>query len=1011
MKYGSLIGKSVRYALAAGAATALTVPAAVFAQNAPAAGTSAQPETAQLGKVEVTGTRILRTNVETAQPVTIVTQAQLKATGLTSIGEVISNLTQTGGYAENATFNNDNTLPTGRHTINLRFLGSNRLLVLVNGHRWISQPDGAVDMNTMPVAMVDHIEILQDGASAIYGSDAIAGVVNIITIKNFSGAEANAYLGMYDGSSDGGGWDGKAQEYDFTTGMSQGNAGAVLSVSYVNNAPISAGSRTISKEPVWGEGKFTGSSSTPDGRFRLQGPALAGQTLGQATCKPWDPANGLKGTCNMTLINPGQMNPTTSNFRNFTPTDYYNYAPSNYLLTPSERTGVYAAGHYDIADNLTFTSDVVYSNRHSQELLAPNLIGSSVPGPTSKAKGQGIGASNPYNPFGIDLVANLSQYCPTSNNAPGCSNEVVQSIGRREVEGGPRDFTNDVTTYMFRSGLNGFFNLAGNEYDWDVGYVYGNNKEIDHFQNSPVPGNNAAAALDSPGFTSCADTPACVPLNLFGGPPSITPAMLNFLTYKSTSTVESTIRDYTANITGTPINLPAGPLAVAAGLEYFENEMAQTPDSLSMASSGGTVVATAGKQRTNAEYVEFNIPLVADVPFVKNLSLDLANRWSQFRWDGGTLGDPAYGEQHFEHATTGRAALRWQTTTDLLLRGSWSQGFRAPSLSDLYAGLGGGTPTVQDPCAGPPNGSWNGSGPLPPGCNLTGGTVPHTQANAQIGTQTGGNPNLAPETSISKTVGFVYNPSWIPGFDISADFYAIQLQHEITTISPQAILNSCYISQNTGACSLIKMTRLGDSVGVIEDLNLNIGGIHTSGLDVAAHYRFPTTAIGDFRLGLTWTFLRSYVQTVPNSSSPSGFASTELAGTSFTSFSGYPKQRATLNAGWHYGNWSANWDMRYIHSMYEGCTDLSISMGFCSNPTDYFSPTGGTGRNHIGGTVYNDAAVTYHVGPWDTDFTFGARNLLDKQPPAALTAFANSMLNSFYGVPGRFFYARIGVKF
>ena len=212
-----------------------------------------------------------------------------------SIGDVLSNLTQAGGYSQNTTFNNDNTAATGQTDLNLRFLGANRLLVLVNGHRWIPQPDGSVDLNEMPTSMVDHIEILQDGASAIYGSDAISGVVNIITIKNFNGAEANAYMGMYDGHGDGGGWDGRTQEYDVTTGISQGKAGVVLSASYVNQQPVWAGQRTISKEPVWGEGKFTGSSATPAGRFQFIGPQFAGQTLGQATCNPWDPAKTAAG--------------------------------------------------------------------------------------------------------------------------------------------------------------------------------------------------------------------------------------------------------------------------------------------------------------------------------------------------------------------------------------------------------------------------------------------------------------------------------------------------------------------------------------------------------------------------------------------------------------------------------------------------------------------------------------------------------------------------------------------
>ncbi|MHB8426097.1 MAG: TonB-dependent receptor plug domain-containing protein, partial [Gammaproteobacteria bacterium] len=191
---------------------------AVFAQDAAQSHSNQNQNsnTAQLGKIEVTGTRILRTDVETAQPVTIITRKQIQESGLTSIGDVLQSLPQSG-TALNTAFNNGGN---GATNIDLRDLGANRLLVLVNGRRWIPGLDGTVDLNQIPVSIIDHIEILQDGASAIYGSDAIAGVVNIITIKNYNGAEAHAYLGMYDGHNDGGGWDGKVQEYDFTIGSS-----------------------------------------------------------------------------------------------------------------------------------------------------------------------------------------------------------------------------------------------------------------------------------------------------------------------------------------------------------------------------------------------------------------------------------------------------------------------------------------------------------------------------------------------------------------------------------------------------------------------------------------------------------------------------------------------------------------------------------------------------------------------------------------------------------------------
>jgi len=994
----NLVSKAVRYALVAGAATALAAPA-VFAQDAAQSSSNQNqnPNTAQLGKIEVTGTRIKRTDVETAQPVTIITQKQIQASGLTSIGDVLQSLTQSGN-AINTAFNNGGN---GSENIDLRFLGSQRLLVLVNGRRWIPGLNGTVDLNQIPVSVIDHVEVLQDGASAIYGSDAIAGVVNIITIKNYNGAEAHAYMGMYDGHNDGGGWDGKVQEYDFTIGSSGDRGGVVMNASYVNQSPVWAGQRTLSKEPVLGEGPSTGSSASPSGRFLLVGSHYAGQSFGNATCSPYNPAGHSYGTCDMTLITPGQTSQPSpiGNFRNFTNPDHFNFAPDNYFVTPNERTGLYVQGHYNLTDNVQFTTSVLYNDRVSQQSLAPSPIFIGAAGYTANGKTFGIGASNPYNPFGANLPGSFASPCYAAGSC-----DVLDFSGRRPIEGGNRYFNQNVQTYMFRSGFNGYFNMMGGEWDWDVGYTYGNNYETD-VTRGLFNTLNLAQALDAPGFTPCSQSPGCVPFNWFGGNPSITPAMLAYTQYEDHAVTENTMRDYTANITGDLAQLPAGPLAVALGAEYLGYNGFQHPDATTSSgnTTGNVTQPTDGGQWTHAEYVEFNIPLVSDVPFMKSLSLDIANRWSQFKWAGGEPTSPNYGAQHSANASTGRAALRWQATDQLLLRGSWSQGFRVPSLSELYLGDSQNFPSAQDPCA-PSPGSLPAGAPLPPGCNGS----QHKQPNSQIQSTIGGNPSLTPEKAISREVGFVYNPDWFPGFDFSADYYHIELTNEVSAISVQTILNGCYLQGNQHYCQDITMA--GNVISNIKDTNLNIGGVSTDGIDISTHYKFPSTAIGDFKLGLDWTFLRSFVQTIPNSSSTTGFSSTELGGTT-TSFGGFPRQRANLSLDWNYGNLSASWMMQYIHSMTEGCSTTTIADGYCSDPTGIYSPTGGTGVNYLGGTVYNDVQATYHVDSWNSDLSFGIRNVLDKKPPAALSAFANSFLPSLYRVPGRFFYAQVEVKF
>ena len=307
----NLISKAVRYAIMAGAASAVAAPSAFAAD---AAATTTDTSTAQLGKIEVTGTRIKRTSVETAQPITIVTAQQIKASGFTSIGDVLSNLSSTGSAINNQV-NNGNG---GQENVDLRNMGARRVLVLVNGKRWVPQIDNSVDLLTIPTAIIDHIEILQDGASAIYGSDAIAGVINLITVKDYSGAEASAYLGMYHGDGHN---DGKKQEYDFTLGSSGDKSGVVMNVSYTNESPVFAGNRTISKEAIYGVGG--GSSSTPGGHFVINNAGICGAMPGVklsptfSSKVPGGP--GPATECAITLNNPGaKTNPNaTTDWRNY----------------------------------------------------------------------------------------------------------------------------------------------------------------------------------------------------------------------------------------------------------------------------------------------------------------------------------------------------------------------------------------------------------------------------------------------------------------------------------------------------------------------------------------------------------------------------------------------------------------------------------------------------------------------------------------------------------------------
>lgn len=1024
---------AVRYALMACAAATLASPAAL-SQTAPtnANQDQAAAPTTQLGTIEVTGTRIRSTDVETAQPITLVTAQQIRQTGLTTVGEVLQNITQSGA---SLTRTGQAQGTSGASTLDLRYFGSSRVLILINGRRWTPQLSGSVDLSTIPSSMIDHVEILQDGASAIYGSDAITGVVNIITIQNFNGAEAHAYMGMYDNNYGGvTGWDGRQQQYDFTIGSSGERMGAVVSVSYNIDDGVPGRDRAQTREPVWGQGtgqpgKFF--TESDHGFYLIQSPQLANLNLGQATCS-------ATKACGLMTANVPAPNPSLDNFANSSG-ELFNKQAFRMFDQPTEGASGFYHAHYNIADNLTFTSMGAYNRRSSVNILYPDPWDYGSGGFWhADGKGVGIGANNPYNPFGVDLVGNLSQYCPDGHTLGGvqvgsCTPNYLLSFYELDAGADPvignRVYGSEVGTMAFRADLNGFFEALGSEWDWDAGYSYGNTLDTMTLSGF-ADGRRIATQFDSPGFAPCNGPaqstpgtsgdwteingkyyqilqPGCVPFNPFGGYNSdtgvgtITPGMAAYSAAVAHDVSAMTMRDYSANITGAVANMPAGPLSVALGAESLEEDGYSQPDPLHVQGNlnDNQALPTSGRKWTRGEYVEFSIPIV------KSLSMDLANRWSQFTWAGGNPGSPDFGVKHGANSTTARAQMRWQPSESLLLRGSWAQGFRAPSISNLYAGAGLGFPILPDPCApSTANGGWNQTTPLPPGCH---GLV-HTQPEKQLPILGGGNPNLVPEKAISRSAGFVYSPDWLAGLTVGADYYKIDLTNSIGTVGSSYILDQCYLHDNPQYCSHVTV-----SGGIITQINngaVNVGESYSNGIDVNASYVFPATSIGNFRASTTWTFVRSFMTVVPSAVSPSGFQSIEQAGYTTNQI---PKAKGKLGVNWSMGNWSAVWNVQYIGQLFERCTATMIQLNQCSEPGSVDQNTGTMGKNHLGTTIYHDAEVTYHVGSIESDFSFGIRNLFNKQFPASLgSGFNNSFAPSVgYRVPGRFVYGRIGVKF
>tara|TARA_R110002126_G_scaffold33382_41_gene104616 strand:+ start:948 stop:3749 length:2802 start_codon:yes stop_codon:yes gene_type:complete len=927
------LSKAVRLAIAFGAASATAFTASVTAAE--------EDESAKVERIEVTGSRIKRADMEGANPVTVLDRVDIERFGLTSIGDVLQNIPAAGS----AINTNSNNGGNGTTTLNIRGLGSNRTLVLVDGKRWAPGLGGSVDLNNIPSAIIERIEVLKDGASAVYGSDAVAGVVNIITRKDFDGVHANLYAGEY--ASEG---DGRKEAYDIGFGTTSEKGSVYFNVSYVNEAETLAGDREISAVPIFGtpEG-FGGSSGTPNTRFAYvddEGTFVNAQGDGNGGLIPW------------------------------TASSPFNFAPFNYLSTPQERINLFSQAQYELSDSLQVNVSATYNNRKSAQALAPTplFIGSAF-GDT----GYILAANNPYNPTGLDL----------STDTPG-ENELYL-VGRRMMESGFRQFNQNVDQFQFNAGFEGNFELGDRFFYWDVGYTF-----ADITQNEQTTGllnmGNVKTAIGD--VNVCNDTPGCVPLDLFGGSTaigvgSITQEMLDYIEFVAQDASSTSMRNYTANISGDVFELPAGMMGFAAGYEKRWHKGYDLPDAFIAAglSSGNARQPTSGAFDVDEMYLELAIPLLADVAFARNLDLELATRYSDY--------------SNFGNTTNSKVGLKWRVNDDLMVRATYSESFRAPSISELFLGNSDSFVNLVDPCNG--GAAVNSD---KPGC--AGIPAGYQQPNPQIRTTVGGNQNLQAEEGESVTYGFVYNPSWADGLSVTFDVFDVTIDGAVSGVGAQNILDACAGDGQT-LCSLVQRNSSGAVVDLFNGL-VNLGGAETRGMDANIAYRMDSD-FGTFvtRLDLTYIDKRNDIIVDP----VSGLSTVdELAGQAFDR-DVIPRVRSNFSVDWALNDWTASYMVRFIKGTDEVCNFGNTAAQnaqeqlLCSMPS---AEVGGASRNHLGSMAYHDASVGYQLTD-NVRVLLGVNNLFDTDPRVSYSTFANSFDPSMYEIPGRFVYGRISMQF
>jgi iron complex outermembrane receptor protein len=933
---------------------------ALAAIAASAGFTPAYAQTASVSEIVVTGSRIRTSPLEQDQPVVQIDQETIAKTGLTSTVDVLQRIPSAGGGL-NGKFNNSGNLGNppdgggvgaGAAEIDLRYLSSRRVLVLVDGLRWVSGASasgvpGAVDLNTIPAGMISRMEVLQEGASPIYGSDAISGVVNIITKQSQDGFQANAQIGKY------GDGDGFAQDFNFSWGVTQDKTRIVVGGGYFRQDPVLAADRDISKFPApFATSCLAGgcSSGTPNARVIIHDPNTNNDlnlTLRQALAVGQRP-----------VYNPLDPTGATTSYKAFTTADRFNFQPYNYILTPMERFSLFGSVSQDITDNIKFRVRASYVERKSANQAAPlPLFVGPDAGNGNLLDTVTIDATNPYNPFGFTL-------------GPG----TYSFVGRRMIEAGPRHFEQTVNTYNVTGTLEGDFDVAEHTWHWDANAVWSRN----HAEQTFTGNINAQRVQQALGpLSGCTGT--CVPFNIFGGQGTITPAMLNYIGFTQQDTSEQELHDYSFNLTGDLFELPAGPLAFAAGLERRRSEGFFQPDPLVVAGLSSDIPAqpAKGKITVKEAYGELRIPLLKDLPGIQRLDASVAGRWFDYSTSGT---DSTY-----------KAGLNWRPLEDVLVRGSWGQGFRAPSIGELFGAASRFDQEVVDPCSG-----FSAATPAAVRANCIAHGVPangsYAQLNPQLPVITSGNRNLKPETSEAWDTSFVWQPkalrdtSWSSGGSIEVAYSEIKLDDAIQALNGQTLLDRCANTGDALSCATITRTSSG-AVSAITNPLINIGSIKTRAVDLNVNWTSPDWSFGRFAVHSYTTFLLEFTEMQPTST---GLAPTKREGTERGSpDQAYPKTKSNFVVDWDKAEFGATGTLRYI----SGVDESSVT-------------------NHLAARTYVDAQLRWTPGFLSDDIkvAVGVNNLFDKDPPGCISCSLNNYDPNTYDVPGRYFYLRLSYR-
>ena len=830
----------------------------------------AKPQQAsQVGDIVVTGSRIRQPNLTTTSPVTQVTGEDIDIQGVTRVEDLVTQLPQAFA-AQNSTVSNG---ASGTATVSLRNLGSSRTLVLIDGKRmgYGSPQDDAADLNQIPGQLVERVEVLTGGASAVYGSDAIAGVVNFIMRRDFEGIEIDAQYGFNQHNND---YDGIGNVRNVVAGRAATNP----SNFQLPDDNVTTGfSREVN---------ILMGVSSPDGKGNITAYAgyrknnkVLGRDYDYSSCSLGAPAAATPGSFTCTGSStafPGRFTDfdgydyTVGSNGDFIPwstaRDAYNFGPLNYYQRPDERYTLGAFGHYNVNDKVELYTQLMFSDYSTIAQIAPsgNFFGEFSNGFRTTDGSSTISCANPL----LSAQQRTAIGCTAADITAGADKSMY--IGRRNVEGGGRQSDIRFQSYRGVVGARGDLNDA---WSYDLTAQYSRAQFTNIYRNE-FSNTRLARALDVvtdpiSGQPVCSAVLAgidadCVPYNVFK-PGGVTKEALDYLQVPLIATGWTTQQVVSGSLTvdlgvyGVKSPWATRGVQAAFGAEYRRDGLDLTPDvsftSGDGAGQGGPTLGLNGANQVYDVFGEAQIPIAEGMAFADQLSVDLAYRHSEYELGGGTDSWKIGGD--------------WAPISSVRFRASAQRAVRAPNVIELFAAQAFNLFDMDaDPCDKNSAATYAGDaaciGTNPwqvtlAQANSTGISSPAGQYNVLQG----GEQTLTPESSDTLTLGVVFTPEFLPGFNLTLDYFNIKIDNLISSIGPQNALDACYEGGFATACNNIKRNSNGQlwiGTGNVVDINTNIGGLKTSGLDVAANYRMDLADYGWDRAGtLAFTMVGTWL--------------------------------------------------------------------------------------------------------------------------------------------------------